>query len=161
MPLASALPPSMGTTGPMVLAGAGLVRGIGWAGALTAAGLPPPTVASTTPMAVPASTSTLNSTGTRRLGFTEDGMARRQRRRTASANECIGPNISPEATVPGGCKPGQGAPGPARHRRQAGCAQVKRGASGRHQRDQAGLARTSLSSPGVVTGAWQVNWRQT
>src|SRR5438552_10718443 len=66
VPLPSARPPSMGTTGPMVLAGAGLVRGIGWAGALTAAGLPP-TVASTTPVAVPATTSTLTSTGTRRL----------------------------------------------------------------------------------------------
>ena len=67
VPLASALPPSMGTTGPIVVDGAGLVRGIGWAAAApTAAGLPP-TVASTTPVAVPASTSALISTGTRRL----------------------------------------------------------------------------------------------
>ena len=86
---------------------AGLVRGIPRAGALTAAGLPP-TEASTTPVAVPATTSTLTSTGTRRLGFAEEGTSRRQRRRTASANECIGSNISPQATVPGGCKPGRG-----------------------------------------------------
>src|SRR5204862_45284 len=51
VPLASALPPSMGTTGPIVVDGAGLVRGIGWAAAApTAAGLPP-AVASTTPVA--------------------------------------------------------------------------------------------------------------
>ena len=106
VPLASALPPSMGTTGPIVVDGAGLVRGIGWAAAApTAAGLPP-TVASTTPVAVPARTSAQISTGTRRLGFAEDGASRRQRRRTASASECIGPNITPQDTVPGGCPPG-------------------------------------------------------
>ena len=38
---------------------------------------------------------TLTSTGTRCLGCTEDGTSRRRRRRTASASECIGPNISP------------------------------------------------------------------
>ena len=149
VPLASALPPSMGTTGPIVLAGAGLVRGIGWAAAPTAAGLPP-TVASTTPVAVPASTSTLTSTGTRRLDFTEDGTSRRQRRRTASASECIGPNITPHDTVPGGRPPGQGAPGTG-----------TTPASGRGHAGQTGRDSTSVSWPGVVTGAWQVNWRQT
>ena len=146
VPLPSALPPSMGTTGPMVLAGAGLAGGVPRAGALTAAGLPP-AVASTTPAAVPATTSTLTSTGTRRLGFAEEGTSRRHRRRTASPKECIGPNISPQATVPGGCKPGRGWATPA---------------SGGIHAGQAGVvARASLSSPGVVTGAWQVNWRQT
>jgi hypothetical protein len=122
---ASAWPPSMGTTGPIVVAGAGLDRGIPRAAAPTAAGLPP-TVASTTPVAVPASTSTLISTGIRRLGFAEDGTSRRQRRRTASASECIGPNITPQDTVPGGCLPGQGTPAPARYRRQAEGVQVRR-----------------------------------
>ena len=117
VPLASALPPSMGTTGPIVVDGAGLVRGIGWAAAApTAAGLPP-TVASTTPVAVPARTSALISTGTRRLGFAEDGTSRRQRRRTASASECIGPNITPQDTVPGGCLTRPGHP---RHRHGTG-----------------------------------------
>jgi hypothetical protein len=125
VPLPSAWPPSMGTTGPIVVAGAGLDRGIPRAAAPTAAGLPP-TVASTTPVAVPASTSTLISTGIRRLGFAEDGTSRRQRRRTASASECIGPNITPQDTVPGGCLLGQGTPAPARYRRQAEGVQVRR-----------------------------------
>src|SRR6185437_10916893 len=146
VPLASALPPSMGTTGPIVVDGAGLVRGIGWAAAApTAAGLPP-TVARTTPVAVPARTSALISTGSRRLGFAEDDGSRRQRRRTASARECIGPNITPHNTVPGGCLPSQGTPAPA---------------SGGGRAGQTGRDSTSVSSAGVVTGAWQVNWRQT
>jgi hypothetical protein len=110
----------------------------------------PPTVASTAPVAVPASTSALISTGTRRLGFVGDGTFRRQRRRTASASECIGPNITPQATVPGGCLPGQGTPGTG-----------TTPASGRGRAGQTGRDSTSVSSLGVVTGAWQVNWRQT
>ena len=99
----------MGTTGPVIFAGAGLIRVTPLATPPAAAGLPP-AVASTTPVAVPAATSTLISTGTRRLGREGAGRAaeeiRRQRRLTASANECIGPNISPQDTVPGECKPG-------------------------------------------------------
>ena len=108
-PPPSAFPPSMGTTGPVIVAGAGLVPGTPWGCAFTAAGLPP-TVASTAPVAAPATASRLIRTGTRRLGL-PDGLGppdaiRRQRRRTASANECIKPNISPEDTVPGATRPG-------------------------------------------------------
>ena len=145
VPLPSALPPSMGTTGPIVLAGAGLARGIPRAAAPTAAGLPP-TVASTAPVAVPASTSALISTGIRRFGFAEDGTFRRQRRRTASASECIGPNITPKTPYRESASPARAPPAPA---------------SGGGRAGQTGRDSTSVSSAGVVTGAWQVNWRQT
>ena len=107
-PLPSAFPPSMGTTGPVIVAGAGLVAGIPRGCAFTSAGLPP-TVASTAPVAAPATASRLIRTGTRRLGL-GDGLGppdaiRRQRRPTASANECIESNISPEDTVPGAARP--------------------------------------------------------
>src|SRR6185437_673672 len=135
----------------------GVVRGLGWAAAApTTAGLPP-AVASTTPMAVPASTSALISTGIRRLGFAEDGTFRRRRRRTASASECIGPNITPHATVPGGCPRGQGTPGTRPGHPGTGTT----AASGEEHAGQTGRDSTSVSSAGVVTGAWQVNWRQT
>ena len=147
-------PPSMGTTGPVIFDGAGLVRGTAEAAAPAAAGLPP-AVASTAPVAVPATTSTLTSTGTRRLGREDDRRAacaiRRQRRLPASASECIGPNITPRDTVPGECNPGQGSGGP-------GPGVTERGGAARHG---AGRARVSRSWAGVVTGAWQVNWRQT
>src|SRR6185437_270872 len=118
VPLASALPPSMGTTGPIVVDGAGLVRGIGWAAAApTAAGLPP-TVA---------------------YGV-------RERMHWSQHN--------PPRHRTGRVPPLSGHP---RHRRQAAGAQVRRdGRAGQTGRDS-----TSVSSPGVVTGVWQVNWRQT
>ena len=64
----------MGTTGPVIFDGAGLVRGTAEAAAPAAAGLPP-AVASTAPVAVPATTSALTSTGTRRLGREDDRRA--------------------------------------------------------------------------------------
>jgi len=66
VPLASALPPSMGTTGLALPAGTGLVRGALVAVPVTAVGLPS-TEASTAPAAVPATATTLTTTGTRRL----------------------------------------------------------------------------------------------
>src|SRR6266704_3096878 len=109
-PPPSAFPPSMGTTGPTLFAGAGLVCGIPGASALTPAGLPP-TVASTVPVAAPATASRLTTMGTRRLGRADGPgtacTARRQRRRTAPASDCIEPNISPQDTVPGAARLGQ------------------------------------------------------
>ena len=117
-PPPSAFPPSMGTTGPMVFAGAfagaGPVSGIpwgvtSWGRPVTPAGLPP-TVASTAPVAAPATASRLTTTGTRCLGLADRPKApdtiRRQRWRPASASECIEANISPEDTVPGTARPG-------------------------------------------------------
>ena len=113
-PPPSAFPPSMGTTGPVIFAGVGLVSGMpwgvtSWGRPVTPAGLPP-TVASTTPAAAPATASRLTTTGTRCLGVAGSrGMpdaTRRQRRRTASASEYIQANISPEDTVPGTARPG-------------------------------------------------------
>ncbi|MGO8888090.1 MAG: hypothetical protein ACLQB1_00005, partial [Streptosporangiaceae bacterium] len=113
-PPPSAFPPSMGTTGPVIVAGAGLVSGIpwgvtSWGRPVTPAGLPP-TVASTAPVAAPATASRLTTTGTRCLGVAgRRGVAdatRRQRRRMASASEYIEANISPEDTVPGKAQPG-------------------------------------------------------
>ena len=62
VPLPSAFPPSIGTTGPLLLVGAGRDCGAGRAWLLTSAELPP-AVASTTPVVVPASASTLITTG--------------------------------------------------------------------------------------------------
>ena len=108
-PPPSAFPPSMGTTGPVIFAGAGLARGIPWGSPVTPAGLPP-TVASTAPVATPTTVSRLIRTGTRCLGVADNrwvpDATRRLRRRTASANKYIEANISPEDTVPGTAPPG-------------------------------------------------------
>ena len=110
-PAPSAFPPSMGTTGPPIVAGAGLVLGTAVGSPLTAAGLPP-TVASTAPVAAPATASRLITTGTRCLGRADgrDGPQRSVakegvRRPRASASML---NISPEDTVPGAARPGHG-----------------------------------------------------
>jgi len=66
VPLPSAFPPSIGTTGPLLVAGAGRDCGADRAWLLTSAELPP-AVASTTPVVVPASASTLITTGMVRL----------------------------------------------------------------------------------------------
>jgi hypothetical protein len=70
-PVPSALPPSIGTTGVALASGAGLVCGITADGPAALDGLAP-VVASTAPMAAPATASTLTRTGTRRLGFADD-----------------------------------------------------------------------------------------
>ena len=58
----------MGTTGPVICAGEGLVPGTPCGSPLTSAGLPP-TVASTAPVAAPATASRQTTTGTRCLGL--------------------------------------------------------------------------------------------
>ena len=134
-PPPSAFPPSMGTTGPVIVAGAGLVSGTpwgrtSWGRPLAPAGLPP-AVASTAPAAAPATASRLTTTGTRCQASRTAGGRRMRRvakdgvRRPRASTSC--PNICPE--------------------------------TGR--RPRAARRATALSSSGVVTGAWQVNWRQT
>jgi len=185
-PLPSAFPPSIGTTGPVLRVGAGLDRGTGADRPLSLAGFPP-TVASTTPVVAPVRASTLITTGTSRrrraAGSATAPNRRRQQRRTASASESIVPNISPRYKVPavaGRRKyPGKDQPGarragprmPVRHQCRrgtpaAGCVahRVRKtvpGGTPSPEKRQAGWVRAAWSCSGVVTGAWQVNWRQT
>ena len=162
VPLPSALPPSMGTTGPMVLAGAGLARGIARAGALDRGRLAAHR-GQHRAGGRPGHHQHADQHGNQAPGLrgrTGTWPVAKDDVRRPRTNASV-PTYPPKPPYREGANPARAPAG--RRVLAAGRAHDRPGRSGvgRAPGVRRGVARASLSSPGVVTGAWQVNWRQT